>query len=121
MKRMTSENDSVAHALLRAAPAVVPAVEGSRRLSTQQAEIPRHMARRNFVAAGALAALGTVGCSKEDPLLGLIFPVERPVSEEGLAMYKTGVRFVTSNLDLKTLTPEGYDAVLDDIPAAARK
>jgi arylmalonate decarboxylase len=36
-------------------------------------------------------------------------------------MYKTGVRFTTSNLDLKTMTPEGYDAVLDDIPPAARK
>jgi len=56
-----------------------------------------------------------------DPLLGLIFPVERPVPEEGLIMYPKGVRFITSNLDLKMLTPEGYDAVLDDIPAAARK
>ena len=56
-----------------------------------------------------------------DPVLGLIFPVERPVPEEGLAMYPDGVRFITSNLDLKTLTPDGYDAVLDDIPAAARK
>jgi arylmalonate decarboxylase len=56
-----------------------------------------------------------------DPVLGLIFPVERPVPEEGLAMYPDGVRFITSNLDLKTLTPDGYDAVLGDIPAAARK
>jgi arylmalonate decarboxylase len=62
-----------------------------------------------------------VACTKEDPLLGLIFPVDRPIPEEGLAMYKTGVRFTTSNLDLKTMTPEGYDAVLDDIPPAARK
>lgn len=59
--------------------------------------------------------------SAADPLLGLIFPVDRPIPEEGLAMYPKGVRFVTANLDLKTLTPEGYDAVLDDIPAAARK
>ena len=36
-------------------------------------------------------------------------------------MYKTGVRFITSNLDLKTMTPDGYDAVLNDIPARARK
>jgi len=56
-----------------------------------------------------------------DPVLGLIFPVERSVPEEGLAMYPNGVRFVTSNLDLKTLTPNGYDAVLGDIPAAARR
>jgi arylmalonate decarboxylase len=56
-----------------------------------------------------------------EQVLGLIFPVERPVPEEGLIMYQKGVRFITSSLDLKTLTPEGYDAVLDDIPAAARK
>mgnify|MGYP001064708558 FL=1 len=56
-----------------------------------------------------------------DPVLGLIFPVERPVPEEGLAMYPNGVRFITSNLDLKTLTPDGYDAVLGDIPEAASK
>lgn len=28
---------------------------------------------------------------------------------------------MTANLDLKTLTPDGYDAVLGDIPAAARR
>lgn len=55
------------------------------------------------------------------PVLGLIFPVERPVPEEGLLMYPTGVRFITSNLGLKTLTPDGYDAVLAGIPAAARE
>ena len=56
-----------------------------------------------------------------DPVLGLIFPVERPVPEEALAVYPDGVRFITSNLDLKTLTPDGYDAVLGDIPEAASK
>jgi arylmalonate decarboxylase len=59
--------------------------------------------------------------SSGDPVLGLIFPVERPVPEEGLLMYPTGVRFITSNLGLKTLTPDGYDAVLADIPTAARE
>src|SRR6185369_8805839 len=59
--------------------------------------------RRKFLAAGA-GALALAGCSKEDPVLGLIFPVDRPVPEEGLAMYKTGLRFVTANLDLKTMT-----------------
>jgi len=76
--------------------------------------------RRKFLVAGA-GALALAGYSKEDPVLGLIFPVDRPVPEEGLAMYKTGVRFITSNLDLKTMTPDGYDAVLNDIPARARK
>lgn len=76
--------------------------------------------RRDFLAAGA-SALALTACSKEDPLLGLIFPVERPVPEEGLAMYQTGLRFTVSHLDLKTMTPDGYDAVLKDIPAQARK
>jgi len=76
--------------------------------------------RREFLAT-SVGALALAGCSKSDPALGLIFPVDRPVPEEGLAMYKTGVRFVTANLDLKTMTPEGYDAVLNDIPARARQ
>jgi arylmalonate decarboxylase len=59
--------------------------------------------------------------SRRDPVLGLIFPVKRPVPEEGLLMYPRGVRFVTANLGLKTLTPDGYDAVLGDIPTAARE
>lgn len=63
----------------------------------------------------------TESSSRLEPVLGLIFPVERPVPDEGLLMYPMGVRFITSNLGLKRLTPDGYDAVLDDIPAAARE
>jgi arylmalonate decarboxylase len=51
----------------------------------------------------------------------MIFPVDRPVPPEGLAMYPKGVKFLVDHLDLKTLTPEGYDAVIDDIPKAARR
>lgn len=76
--------------------------------------------RRQFLVAAGASTLAACA-QKEDPLLGLIFPVERPIPEEGLAMYKTGVRFTVTSLDLKTMTPDGYDAVLDDIPAAARK
>ncbi len=79
------------------------------------------LSRREFVEASVAAVVGMKMQMAADPVLGLIFPVERPVPEEGLIMYPKGVRFITSNLDLKTLTPEGYDAVLDDIPAAARK
>lgn len=91
--------------------------------------------RRRFLkAAGVSGFAVTAGCfmpsdSKEsdqeekeaaaDPVLGLIFPVERGVPEEGLAMYPSGVRFITNHLDLKTMTPEGYNAVLDDIPSRA--
>jgi arylmalonate decarboxylase len=36
-------------------------------------------------------------------------------------MYPAGVKFIIESLDLKTMTPDGYDAVLDDIPAAAQR
>jgi arylmalonate decarboxylase len=79
------------------------------------------LSRREFVETSLAAVAGRQTRIAADPMLGLIFPVERPVPEEGLIMYPKGVCFITSNLDLKTLTPEGYDAVLDDIPVAARK
>ncbi len=77
--------------------------------------------RRQFLATSLAGATLTTACgSKSDPVLGLIFPVPRGVPEEGVAMYPTGIKFEVTSLDLKTMTPEGYDAVLPDIPAAAR-
>lgn len=55
------------------------------------------------------------------PRLGLIFPVAgRGVPEEGLALYGDRVEFIIGNLDLKTMTPAGYDAVIANIPEKAR-
>jgi len=52
--------------------------------------------------------------------LGLIFPViDRGVPEEGLSLYGDQVEFLIDNVDLKTMTPEGYDSVIDDIPRKA--
>jgi arylmalonate decarboxylase len=79
------------------------------------------VSRRQFVGAGVATVAGAGMAFGADPKLGLIFPVDRPVPPEGLAMYPKGVEFITANLNLKTMTPEGYDAVLDDIPVAARK
>jgi arylmalonate decarboxylase len=36
-------------------------------------------------------------------------------------MYPSGVKFITAGLGLKTMTPEGYDAVIDRIGPAAEK
>ena len=36
-------------------------------------------------------------------------------------MYPSGIKFITFSLDLKTLTPEGYDAVIDGIGPAGEK
>lgn len=77
--------------------------------------------RRQFIATSAAATAGAQLALGADPVLGLIFPVDRGVPEEGVAMYPKGVKFVTSHLDLKTMTPDGYDAVIPDIPAAAKK
>lgn len=78
--------------------------------------------RRQFLSASLAGAAFTAACGSKgpDPVLGLIFPVPRGVPEEGLAMYPAGIKFEVTSLDLKTMTPDGYDAVLDDIPGAAR-
>jgi arylmalonate decarboxylase len=78
--------------------------------------------RRQFVrTAGASLAGAALGLGA-DPVLGLIFPpAGRGIPEEGLAMYPSGVRFLAEGLGLQTMTPEGYDAVLDRIPPVAQK
>ena len=56
------------------------------------------------------------------PRLGMIFPViDRGVPEEAVRMYGDRIEYVVENLDLKTMTPEGYDAVIGDIPALAQR
>jgi arylmalonate decarboxylase len=75
---------------------------------------------RRQLLVGSAALAGLQACSKTDPVLGLIFPVARGVPEEGVAMYPSGVKFVTTHLDLKTMTPDGYDAVIGEIPAKAK-
>jgi arylmalonate decarboxylase len=75
--------------------------------------------RRGFLK-GCVAGLASATLAQAaDPTLGLIFPVTRPVPPEALAMYPTGVRFINASLGLKTMTPEGYDAVIDRIGPAA--
>jgi arylmalonate decarboxylase len=68
--------------------------------------------------AGAAAA--TAEAATRDPMLGLIMPVDPPVPPEAAAMYPTGIRFQATGLDLKTMTPKGYDEVLERIAPAAQ-
>jgi arylmalonate decarboxylase len=77
--------------------------------------------RREFLRASAIGIIGATLAKSADPTLGLIFPVTRPVPPEGLAMYPTGIKFITLGLGLKTMTPEGYDAVIDRIGPAAEQ
>jgi arylmalonate decarboxylase len=77
--------------------------------------------RRRFLTTSALGLAGAALAQSAEPKLGLIFPVARPVPPEGLAMYPSGVKFIVADVGLKTMTPEGYDAVIDRIGPAGEK
>ena len=97
------------------------------------------MNRRDFLAVSA-AAVATARCgnapvkgpdqSPDDgpakaarvPVLGLIFPpADRGIPEEGTAMYGDRLKYVVTGLGVERMTPEGFDAVMERIPAAAKK
>ena len=64
----------------------------------------------------------TAPASSPVPVLGLIFPpAGRGNPEEGLAMYGDRLRFVVNGLGVERMTPAGFDAVMERIPAAARQ
>ena len=84
--------------------------------------------RRDFLvgsaAAVAAASVGTrrAGATGKVPVLGLIFPpLNRGVPEEGVAMYGDKLKFVVTGLGVERMTPDGFEAVLPKIPAAAEK
>jgi arylmalonate decarboxylase len=84
--------------------------------------------RRQFVAstaaAVAVAGLGARRAYAADkaPVLGLIFPpADRGVPEEGIAMYGDSLQYVVTGLGVERMTPEGFDSVIERVPAAAEK
>lgn len=79
------------------------------------------LSRRELLQAGlAVSVCATVGSAQARPLLGLIAPpADYPVPPEGLALYDSSVRFAVIGLGLKTMTPDGYDSVIDQIVPAA--
>jgi arylmalonate decarboxylase len=84
-----------------------------------------------FASAAILSSLGlTVQAAEptsshkptQSRKLGLIFPpAGRGVPEEGLAMYGDKIEYVIENLGLETMTPAGYDAVLERIGPCAER
>jgi arylmalonate decarboxylase len=83
--------------------------------------------RRDFlvgsaaIAAAAFAAR-SAGAAGKVPVLGLIFPpLNRGVPEEGVAMYGDKLKFVVTGLGVERMTPDGFEAVLPKIPAAAEQ
>jgi arylmalonate decarboxylase len=86
------------------------------------------MKRRDFIAscaaATAAAGLGVqrAGAQAKAPVLGLIFPpLNRGVPDEGIAMYGDRLKYVVTGLGVEQMTPEGFNAVIERVPAAAKK
>ena len=83
--------------------------------------------RRSFLAGCAAVAAASFGARRafaadKVPVLGLIFPpLDRGVPEEGIAMYGDTLRYVATGLGVERMTPEGFDAVIARVPAAAEK
>lgn len=84
--------------------------------------------RRDFLAGCAAAAAaaqlgaGAARAADKAPVLGLIFPpADRGIPEEGVAMYGERLNFVVTGLGVERMTPEGFNAVIDRVPAAAKK
>jgi arylmalonate decarboxylase len=56
-----------------------------------------------------------------DPIVGLVVPnAEGNVPPEAYQLYPSGVRFISAGLGLKSLSPQGYDAVIDHIADVAK-
>ena len=81
------------------------------------------LTRRELLQAGiALGATAGMSAAETRPLLGLIAPpANYPVPPEALALYGSTIRFTVYGLGLKTMTPAGYDSVIDQIVPAARQ
>ncbi len=72
-------------------------------------------------AAAAMRGRGAMAQAKV-PVLGLIWPpLNRGLPEEGIAMYGDRLKYVYTGLGVEAMTPEGFNAVIDRVPAAAEK
>ena len=95
--------------------------------SAERGDATMDFSRRDFLtscaaAAAAGLAVGKASAADRVPVLGLIFPpADRGVPEEGLAMYGDTLRYVVTGLGVERMTPEGFEAVIARIPAAAEK
>jgi arylmalonate decarboxylase len=81
--------------------------------------------RRDFLKTASAAALAatTVSASEASvPTLGMIVPpAPGEIPPEAARMYPTGVRFLVDGLGLPSMTPAGYDSVIDKIVPSALK
>mgnify|MGYP003347053300 FL=1 len=77
--------------------------------------------RRQFLQmAAAAAAMGNRAFGAERTI-GMIFPPDAKIPEDGLELYPSGVTFLGEGLNFKGMTPESFDeAVPRIVPAAMR-
>jgi arylmalonate decarboxylase len=75
--------------------------------------------RRDVLKAAVAGAAGATLGASTMPVLGLVAPVDVEVPPEAAVLYPT-VRFEARSVGLKTMTPEGYDQVVERIAPAAR-
>lgn len=78
------------------------------------------ISRRNMLKVALAGAVVNADGAAGTPVLGLLAPVDATVPPEATALYPSGVRFEAASLGLATMTPEGYDAVLDRIAPTAK-
>ena len=79
--------------------------------------------RRDFLKTASAAALASrIWPRRAVPTLGMIVPrAKGEIPPEAARMYPTGVRFLVDGLGLPSMTPAGYDSVIDKIVPSALK
>ncbi len=77
------------------------------------------ISRRDILKGAILGAAVDANGAAPAPILGLLAPVDAAVPPEADILYPAGLRFKAASLGLKTMTPEGYDEVLDRLAPAA--
>ncbi len=82
-------------------------------------DTPLKIPRRQLLKVALAGAVCRAPHAAARPVLGLISPVEASVPPEASVLYP-GVRFEVRGLGLKTMTPAGYDQVLERIAPAGR-
>jgi len=78
------------------------------------------ISRRTLLKAALASAAANANATASAPVLGLLGPVETTVPPEATTLYPSGVRFEAASVGLATMTPEGYDAVLERIAPTAK-
>jgi arylmalonate decarboxylase len=79
------------------------------------------ISRRELLATGLAGAAVTTAGAGGVPVLGLVSPVDLTVPPEAALLYPAGIRFEAGSVGLRTMTPQGYDQVLDRIAPVAQE